>query len=128
MPDKVNSIITLADIDVQYRVGVPDSERAHPQRLLITIEMEVDSTQAVRQDDVTLTVDYHQVVQWLVTYGRDRTWKLIETLANDVAAHLIRSYPVLAVTVEIKKFVLPEARFVSVRIRRMAAIDGSSNR
>ena len=36
--------ITLTDLEVHYRVGVPDAERAQPQRLLLTIEMQRDFT------------------------------------------------------------------------------------
>jgi FolB domain-containing protein len=49
--------ITLRDLEVSYHVGVPDEERAHPQRLLISVEMETDITQAAAGDDLeTFTV------------------------------------------------------------------------
>mgnify|MGYP003716592933 CR=1 FL=1 len=35
MPDR----ITIEDLEVQFHVGVPDEERAKPQKLLLTIEM-----------------------------------------------------------------------------------------
>ncbi len=38
MPDQ----ITIKDLEVRFHVGVPDDERAKPQKLLITIEMTHD--------------------------------------------------------------------------------------
>jgi dihydroneopterin aldolase len=52
-------------------------------------------------------------------YGKGRSWKLIETLAVDLAAMILAEFKPERVAVEVKKFVLPEARWVSVRVRRV---------
>jgi 7,8-dihydroneopterin aldolase/epimerase/oxygenase len=44
--------------------------------------------------------------------------KLIETLAHEIAAHLLRQFKLLAVELELRKFVLPETRYVAVRVAR----------
>jgi len=38
--------IIIQDLEVHYRVGVPEAERAEPQRLLLTLEMTTDFTTA----------------------------------------------------------------------------------
>jgi dihydroneopterin aldolase len=43
---------------------------------------------------------------------------LIETLASDIAALVLREFGARRVHVEVKKFIIPEARHVSVRISR----------
>jgi dihydroneopterin aldolase len=53
-----------------------------------------------------------------LAYGEGREWKLIETLAVDLAGMILREFRPARVAVEVKKFVLPEARWVSVRLRR----------
>ncbi len=50
--------ISIVDLEVFYRVGVPDAERAQPQRLLLTIEMEADFSAAAKSDSITDTIDY----------------------------------------------------------------------
>ena len=40
------SFITIVDLEVFYRVGVTDDERAKPQRLLLTIDIKFDFTSA----------------------------------------------------------------------------------
>lgn len=49
--------ITLRDLEVSYHIGVPDEERVHPQRLLISVEMETDITQAAAGDDLNHTIN-----------------------------------------------------------------------
>lgn len=113
--------ITLADLEVHYRVGVPDAERAQPQRLLLTVEMQHDFTRAAASDDLRETIDYYAVSRRLLKFGEGRSWKLIEKLAADIAAMVLADFGATAVTVEVKKFIIPEARHVSVRLSRSAA-------
>jgi FolB domain-containing protein len=110
--------IIIQDLEVFYRVGVPDQERAQPQRLLLTIELEHDFTEAAQADDLVKTIDYFQLSRRLLAFGEGREWKLIETLAVDLAAMITREFKPERVTVEVKKFVLPEARWVAVRVQR----------
>lgn len=110
--------ITIRDLEVFYCVGVPDEERARPQRLLITIEMEHDFTSAVAGDDLGWTIDYFAVSQRILKFGEGVHWKLIETLATDLAQMVIEDFQARTVSVEVKKFIIPQARYVSVRVRR----------
>lgn len=119
MPDDT---IILADLEVRYRVGVPDAERAQPQRLLLTVEMRRDFTRAAASDDLRETIDYYAVSRRLLAFGEGRSWKLIETLAVDIAAMVLADFGAEAVTVEVKKFIIPEARHVSVRVTRERAL------
>lgn len=113
--------IILTDLEVHYHVGVPDAERAFPQRLLITLEMEVDAREAVCRDSLESTVDYQRVAQRILAFGQGRSWKLLETLARDLTTMVFEEFPVRRITIEIKKFVIPEARYVSVCLRSAAS-------
>lgn len=110
--------ICINDLEVFYRVGVPDEERAHPQRLLITIEMEHDFSRAAASDDLTATIDYFTVSRRLLRFGDGRSWRLIETLAVDIATTVRREFGATRVRVEVKKFILPEAANVAVTVIR----------
>ncbi len=113
-------IITIADLVVFYHVGVPADERAKAQRLLLTVEMETDFSSCAASDDVEKTVDYYAVSRRLLKMGEGRSWNLIESLAVEMAESLLSEYQLKAVTVEVKKFVLPETRYVSVKTSRRA--------
>lgn len=111
-------IITLQDLEVFYHIGVPDEERVHLQRLLISVEMETDITLAAAGDDLNHTINYYAVSQRLLSLGKGRSWRLLETLAVHIAEMVLRDFGPRRVHVEIKKFIIPEARHVSVRISR----------
>lgn len=110
--------ISIVDLEVFYHVGVPDEERAKPQRLLLTIEMDFDFSKAAKSDSIADTIDYFAVSQRLLKFGDGKNWKLIEKLAADIADTILTTFKPKAVSVEIKKFVIPQARYVSVRLAK----------
>ena len=110
--------ILVKDLEVFYRVGVPDDERRAPQRLLLTIELQHDFAAAAKSDDLSATINYFAVSQRLLKFGENREWKLIETLAAEIAETILREFGAAAIEVEVKKFVIPQAAYVSVRTTR----------
>jgi 7,8-dihydroneopterin aldolase/epimerase/oxygenase len=112
------SQISIVDLEVFYRVGVPDAERAQPQRLLLTIEMESDFVAAAKTDAIANTIDYFTVAQRLLKFGDNKSWKLIEKLAADIVDMILAEFKPQSVSVEVKKFVIPQARHVSVVLTR----------
>ena len=110
--------IVIREMEIQCRIGVPDEERAEPQTLRVTIEMEVDITSSARSDDIGQTVDYFSVYQKVHTLSKARPRKLIETLAEEIAHMVIGDFDVKTVVVRIDKFILPNTRSVSVEIQR----------
>jgi dihydroneopterin aldolase len=110
--------IIIKDLRIFARVGVPAAERAKSQRLLVTVEMDHDFTRSAKRDRLNDTIDYQAVAVRLTAFARKRSWKLIETLAVQMARFILREFKPARVTVEIKKFVLPQTRHVSVRATR----------
>jgi dihydroneopterin aldolase len=110
--------IIVKDLAVAYCVGVPETERSHPQRLLLTLELTHDFSAAAAHDDLTHTINYYAVCQRLLRFGDGRSWKLIETLAVEIAELLCSEFEAATATVEVKKFIIPEAGHVAVRVTR----------
>lgn len=110
--------IIIEDLEVRYRVGVPEEERQTPQRLLLCIEMTRDFETAARGDDLNHTIDYYQVTRRLLAFGEGRSWKLIEKLAVDIAEMILADFHPNTVKVQVKKFILPETRYVAVEVTR----------
>jgi FolB domain-containing protein len=108
------SKISIVDLEVFYRIGVPDEERARPQRLLLTVEMDYDFSKAAKSDGIGDTIDYFVASQRLLKFGERRSWKLIEKLAADVADMILAEFKPQSVTVEVKKFPIPQAKHVSI--------------
>jgi len=112
------SRIAIVDLEVHYCVGVTDQERAQPQRLLLTVEMNVDFTGAALTDRVEKTVNYQKVSDDLLQFGQGRSWRLLEKLVSNLADRILTEYEPDNVLVEVKKFVIPQARYVSASLSR----------
>jgi FolB domain-containing protein len=112
--NKPVSKISIVDLEVHYHVGVPEQERAQPQRLLLTVVMESSFTTAAANDSIADTIDYFAVTQRLLKFGEGRSWRLIEKLASDIAGMVAAEFKPASVSVEVKKFIIPQARYVSV--------------
>jgi dihydroneopterin aldolase len=110
--------ISIVDFEAFYRVGVPDAERAQPQRLLLTVEMESDFSKAAKSDSIADTIDYFAVTQRLLKFGDGKSWRLIEKLAADIANAILLEFRPQTISVEVKKFVIPHARHVSVVVTK----------
>jgi dihydroneopterin aldolase len=110
--------IRIHELEVFFRVGVPDAERAAPQRLLVSIELHQDISAAAAGDDLSRTIDYHAVAVRVRSFGDGREWRLIEALAVELAGCLLREFRPDRIVVEIYKFILPHTRGVSVRVER----------
>ena len=108
--------INITDLEVSFHVGVPDAERARPQRLLISVELETDFRAAAIGDDITKTINYYDVCQKIAALGKGKSWKLIEKLAQDIALLIFRDFGPDAASITIKKFVLPQTAHVSVSL------------
>ena len=110
--------ITIVDLEVHFCVGVTDEERAQPQRLLLTVDMNFDFSSAAVSDRIEKTINYFEVSQRLLKFGHERSWKLIEKLASNIADMVLAEYKPQAILVEVKKFPIPEARYISVTLTR----------
>jgi dihydroneopterin aldolase len=115
------SKIRIVDLEVFFRVGVPEEERARPQRLLLTIEIGHDFSRACENDRIEETIDYNQVAREVANFGQNRSWRLIEKVASDTAQMVLSTFGPRSVTVEVKKFILPQTRYVSVVATRSVA-------
>jgi dihydroneopterin aldolase len=113
------SKITIVDLEVFYCVGISDEERATPQRLLVTVDMNFDFSSAAVSDRIEKTINYHTVIQDLLKFGDGRSWKLIERLANSIADRVLNDYKPQGVMVEVKKFPVPQAKHVAVSLTKV---------
>jgi FolB domain-containing protein len=112
--------IRIEQLDVYTRVGVTDSERSRPQRITLSLTVWPRVAFTTLDDDVTRTVDYSDLCRSAREFVESRSVKLIETLVSEVAAHLLKEFPLRAIEIELRKYVLPDAKHVAVIIRREA--------
>jgi dihydroneopterin aldolase len=112
------SRISVVDLEVFYNVGITDDERATPQRLLITVDMDFDFSSAALSDRLEKTINYQILSERILKFGTARSWRLLEKLVTNLADAILIEFRPQAVTVEIKKFSIPQAKYVSVTLTR----------
>ena len=111
-------IIAIRSLEVTARVGFPEEERSRPQKLLMDLSFTAADQPVDLGDDITRTVDYFAVSRRVISIAAERPRKLIETLADDTAAILLAEFSLCWVEITIRKFILPDAEWVSVSLRR----------
>lgn len=115
--------IRIQELQIFARVGVTDQERARPQRLTVTISLTPREDWAGLDDEIARTADYSAVCEETKRLATERCDRLIETFASELAAHLLKNFPVTAATVELRKFVLPDTQYVAAVVTRRAPPD-----
>ena len=113
-----NDEIRIEDLELMARVGVPDLERAEPQRLTVSMTLQPGCSFGDLGDNLSRTIDYAAVCENLRRFVAGRVHHLIETLAHEMAEHLLSRFRLSRVELELRKFVLPETRHVAVRVVR----------
>jgi len=104
--------IHIEQLEVPGRVGVPDSERAELQRLIFNVTLWPKIAEL--HDDIANTVNYAAVAECVKDFVSHHNYKLIETLAEKIAVHLLARFNLRKVEVEVRKYVLPDTNYVSV--------------
>jgi dihydroneopterin aldolase len=77
------------------------------------------SSSAAKSDAIADTIDYFAVTQRLLKLGEGREWRLIEKLAADVADLVLKEFRPQSVSVEVKNFIIPQTRHVSVTLTKV---------
>jgi 7,8-dihydroneopterin aldolase/epimerase/oxygenase len=119
-----NDEIRIEELELMARIGVPAEERAQSQRLTVSMILQPHRSFANLDDNLARTTDYAAVCVEVRRFVSARQDKLIETLADEMAEHLLRHFAIARVELELRKFVLPETRYVAVRLTRQRPLVG----
>jgi len=103
---------------VSCHIGVPEEERLEAQELLIHTTLIPPVSMGGMDDEILKTIDYHQVYLRIAEVAGERSRKLLETLAEDLAGMILSEFSVDSVAIEIEKFILPNAHSTGVAITR----------
>ena len=125
MPNETNPLsdrIHIEQLEIFTRIGVPEKERSTPQRITVTISFWPYHDQRDLADKIDNTVNYSMVAEETKNFVRDQSTNLIETLADRLATHLLTTFRIQKVTVELRKFPLEDAKYVSVTVTRIASV------
>lgn len=108
--------IRIKQLEAHTIIGVNDWEKESPQKILITLEIELAHQKSGKSDAIEDTVDYYDLSVNLRAFLADEQTELIERLVNKIASKLFEDYHLIqALTIEVDKLgVIENATSVSV--------------
>ena len=96
--------ITISNLEVFAYHGVLKEENALGQKFLVSAELYTDIREAADGDDITKSINYASVCKAIEAFLKEHTYKLIETTADRLAVHLLKTYGrIEKIRLEIKK-------------------------
>lgn len=116
--ENAGDAIRIQGLEVFAHIGVPDDERSSLQRLTFNMTFWPKLQARELEDEIGRTVDYAAVCAETKNLVQARSDRLIETLADALANHLLEVFEIRKITIELRKFILPEVEFVSVTVTR----------
>lgn len=100
--------IYLHGMVFEGRHGVTEEERAEPQEIEVDVDVELDLARPGTTDDLADTVDYSEVFEVCRGVVEERSFHLLEGIAEAVAAEVLGRFPSIeVVSVRAKKPGLP---------------------
>jgi dihydroneopterin aldolase len=111
--------ILIRDLRVEALIGIHRRERHAKQWLSIDLDIGVPGTTVFASDKVADTIDYEQVALRIRDLAASGHFRLVETVADRIAALLMKDFGAPWVKVSVAKIgILPNAKFVGVTIER----------
>src|SRR5438034_11180459 len=114
--------IHIEQLEVSARIGVAEEERVNPQRLIVNSSFWPFRQARDLADKIDQTVNYAAVAEETKSFVCNQSVSLIETLADQLAIHLLKTFPIQKVAIEVRKFALCDAKYVSATAMRTAAV------
>jgi 7,8-dihydroneopterin aldolase/epimerase/oxygenase len=121
-PNPFSDQIHIEQLELSARIGVPEKERSSPQRLTVSISFWPYHSQQGVADKIDNTVNYSIVAEETKNFVRAQSTNLIETLADRLAMHLLKTFRIQKIMVELRKFPFEDAKHVSVTVTRTASV------
>ncbi len=87
--------------------GQKKNERELGQQYQADLELWLDTSKAAKNDDLTLTVDYQKAFEIVNEIITERSYRLIETIAERVAERILLSFEIAGVSVRLRKIKPP---------------------
>jgi 7,8-dihydroneopterin aldolase/epimerase/oxygenase len=113
--DSSDEWIEIRDLEVRGKIGVPENERENPQKLIVSLRFQIETSFAALNDQIEKTIDYATVASGVEKVVATSRAHLIEKLLTDIGDTLMTGFPMKRLEIELRKFILPNARYVSVK-------------
>ncbi len=84
--------IRIENLEVYASHGVYSEENRNGQPFFVNVTLRTDIRQAAYADDLTLSTNYGEVCHFITEWMQEHTYKLIETVAENLAREILLKY------------------------------------
>jgi len=96
-------IIFIEGLEARCVIGIFDWERKIRQLVRINLEIPADTRPAARRDRIEDTINYKSIAKRILSETRKSRFRLVESLAERIAAICLKEFNLGEVTVTISK-------------------------
>jgi dihydroneopterin aldolase len=117
----MKDVLRLCGLSFYGYHGVSSAEKETGRVFEVDCDMELDLAEAGHSDRLADTVDYGDVYALIKESVEGRAYSLIEALASTLAAKILDKFPVVRVTLKVRKLQPPldgRVRCVEVEVTR----------
>ncbi len=86
--------VYIHELRIETIIGIYDWERERRQTVSLDLDMGTDIRPAAASEDISLALDYHAVAMRLIRFIEGSEFLLLETMAENVAALVMREFSV----------------------------------
>jgi 7,8-dihydroneopterin aldolase/epimerase/oxygenase len=114
--------VFVRDMEIMASVGIFEVEKRYEQRIVVSIDLDVVDSYDGASEQIADVLDYSVVVHGVEQLVQSTHFKLIETLAERIAAQCLADARVLSASVRIEKpDIMPGCKSVGIEINRRRA-------
>lgn len=120
--------IILTGLKVRCIIGIFDWERRQKQDVMIDLRLPADVRMSSRRDDIRDAVDYKKIAKSVIAFVQKSRFQLIETLAEELARHLLDLFGLSEVSLRVSKpGAVRGSKNVGVEITRRASLKNAKS-
>jgi 7,8-dihydroneopterin aldolase/epimerase/oxygenase len=118
-PSFMSNRIFLHGISLKTKIGVTNEERSIEQTLRLDIDIELIKGSIFEKDDLSETIDYAEIENIIQAIGTHHRYKLLESLAEEIADEIKKKFNIKNITLKIAKpKIIESTDFVGVILER----------
>jgi len=99
--------ILIQEIEFLGHCGVPETERNALQRFSVSVELCLDLIPAAITGNLQKSVDYEDVANFIVSIGKNQSYILLESMAEEMSSGVLKRFAVHSVKIQVKKLAPP---------------------
>jgi len=96
-------LIKIKNLQCQGVIGIHEEERKAPQPIIVNMEINYNSRQAAKSDNIDEAVDYDDICKQVSKIISDSKFNLLETLAETLADKITQDKRIKKLQIELDK-------------------------